>query len=391
MNEKIYDLLNDVKTDLNEYESHPLSSKEARQIETRLLQEVRSMKKENRKNNKKATFLKAAVSAAACAAVLLTVSSQPNAKEFLSGTFQKLIAKSADEKYAEEQKELYTHIGKNSTQLTSDTGETIVKEKQTQSQVLKAKDAGVTVRASDVYCDGYMLYYTLVLETENKTLVPDGVDGIYTTPNKESVPSSIRIDGEYDGAAHLVFQKQQDGSFITVQNCCLYSQPNPKTYRNGDILPIDIDLKQFYGVDYDKHDKEGEYVLTEPLNGEWKLSIPVTVETEKNRTQKINKEDNQVKLISVTKAKATLNLELQEPDYTASPYNDKYNDPDIAVKDADGNFLQWAGCYEKMNEDGSRVHYITVIDTEKEGYTLEVTNKNVDGELIAQIDFLVER
>ncbi len=391
MNEKIYDLLNDVKTDLNEYESHPLSSKEARQIETRLLQEVRSMKKENRKNNKKATFLKAAVSAAACAAVLLTVSSQPNAKEFLSGTFQKLIAKSEDEKYAEEQKELYTHIGKNSTQLTSDTGETIVKEKQTQSQVLKAKDAGVTVRASDVYCDGYMLYYTLVLETENKTLVPDGVDGIYTTPNKESVPSSIRIDGEYDGAAHLVFQKQQDGSFITVQNCCLYSQPNPKTYRNGDILPIDIDLKQFYGVDYDKHDKEGEYVLTEPLNGEWKLSIPVTVETEKNRTQKINKEDNQVKLISVTKAKATLNLELQEPDYTASPYNDKYNDPDIAVKDADGNFLQWAGCYEKMNEDGSRVHYITVIDTEKEGYTLEVTNKNVDGELIAQIDFLVER
>lgn len=93
----------------------------------------------------------------------------------------------------------------------------------------------------------------------------------------------------------------------------------------------------------------------------------------------------------MTKAKATLNLEVQEPDYTASPYNDKYNDPDIAVKDADGNFLQWAGCYEKMNEDGSRVHYITVIDTEKEGYTLEVTNKNVDGELIAQIDFLVER
>ena len=212
-NENIYDLLNDVKTDLNEYEYQMLSSEETRQIETRLLQEVRKMKKENMKNKKTGKAFKAAVSAAACAAVLLTVSSQTNAKQFLSSTFQKLITGSADDKYAEEYQELYTSIGKQSTQLTSDTGDTIVKDEGQEKQILTAKDAGVTVRASDVYCDGYMLYYTLVLETDNKELAADGIDSITTEATKGLPHCTVSIDNEDDGIGRINFNKQKEVLF----------------------------------------------------------------------------------------------------------------------------------------------------------------------------------
>lgn len=389
--EIIYDLLNDVKTDFNEYEDQTLSSEETCQIENRLLQEVRRMKTENRKNQKNRKAFKAAISAAACAVVLLTVSSQTNAKEFLSSTFQKLIAGSADDKYAEEYQQLYTSIGKQSTQLTSDTGDTIVKDADQEKQILTAKDAGITLRASDVYCDGYMLYYTLVLEADNKTLAADEVDGIITDAFKDMPHCTVTVNKKDDGYGLINFNRQKDGSFISMQNYYLYSQENPNQYQDGDILPIDIDIKQLIGVDYDNHDADGEYVLTKPVQGEWKLSIPAKVDTARNHTQNINKEDNNVKLLSVTKAKATLNLKIEEPNYKNTPYNDKYNDPDIGIKDEDGNFLQWAGSYDEIKEDGSHVRSITLIDTGKDHYTLEITNKNVDGSTIAQIDFPVER
>lgn len=391
MNEKIYDLLNDVKTDFNEYDNQTLSSEETRQIETRVLQEVRKMKKANRKTSKTSKYLKAAISAAACAAVLLTVSSQTNAKEFLSSTFRELIAGSADEKYAKEDQELYTSIGKQATQLTSDSGEAITTDTSMKKQILTTKDAGVTIRASDVYCDGYMLYYTLVLETEDEMLAANEIDGIMSDFTKDVKQHSlVKIDGEDEGWV-TNFERQKNGSFISMQNTCLYAQANPKNYQDGDIIPIEIDFDQFVGVDYDNHNADGEYVNTEPLQGNWKLYIPAKVETSGNHTQKLNLEDNNVKLKSVTKAKATLNLKLEEPNFALAPYNDKYNDPDIEIKDKNGNTLQWAGCYDDIRQDGSHIFSITLIDNGADSYILEITNKNVDGGVIAQIEFPVER
>ena len=55
MDHKIYDLLNDVEMDLDEYEEKELSSEEKQKIENRLLQEVRTMKRETRKNKEPKT------------------------------------------------------------------------------------------------------------------------------------------------------------------------------------------------------------------------------------------------------------------------------------------------------------------------------------------------
>ncbi len=62
MEKNIYGLLNEVKTDFNEYEKIELSSQEKEMHKQRILMEVKRMEK--RKRNKKAKMWKAAAGAA---------------------------------------------------------------------------------------------------------------------------------------------------------------------------------------------------------------------------------------------------------------------------------------------------------------------------------------
>lgn len=126
------------------------------------------------------------------------------------------------------------------------------------------------------------------------------------------------------------------------------------------------------------------------MDGEWKLSFPVTVDRSSNITYQVNKEDHGVKVCDVVKTKAGLVLTIETPDFTKKPYNDPYNDPDLAVVDADGNPLQWlyGGIY-KQNADGTATYKIMVLYENQTDLTFEVTNKNVDGKKIASIDFQI--
>ena len=150
-------------------------------------------------------------------------------------------------------------------------------------------------------------------------------------------------------------------------------------------------MKQFLGYDYDKHDKSGEYVHTEIVEGNWGLSFEAVVDTSQNVERKIDKESNGVKIVKAVRTKAALNLELELPNFAAEPFNDKYNDPDEAFLGKDGKSVRWLSNYIKMNKDGSSVMYVTLLDDGGEDYRLVVTNKNVDGRKLADIKFKVKR
>ena len=113
--------------------------------------------------------------------------------------------------------------------------------------------------------------------------------------------------------------------------------------------------------------------------------------TSANVTYQINKEDNGVKVCDVVKTKAGLVLTVETPDFTKKPYNDPYNDPDLAVVDTDGNSLQWlyGGIY-KQNDDGTAIYKIMVLYENQTDLTFEVTNKNVNDKKIASIDFEIQ-
>lgn len=151
MDERIYDLLNDVEIDLNEYEEKELSSKEKQKIENRLLREVRNMKNRKQENegagkrqeagkqrSSGKTGRKAAgIAAAACIAVFaIAIGSNPvAAKALLSNLYEKIIAGSEGEKDADEIKEIYTKIGEESARAEA------VAESADKEAVLEAEDA----------------------------------------------------------------------------------------------------------------------------------------------------------------------------------------------------------------------------------------------------------
>lgn len=419
MDERIYDLLNDVEIDLDEYEEKELSSKEKQKIENRLLREVRNMKTENRKmkeqgkdrkrENKEAgkrqetgkqrgsgkTGRKAAgIAAAACVAVsAIAIGSNPvAAKALLSNLYEKIIAGNEGEKDAEEKREIYTKIGEES--IPADSVAESVAESSGKEAVLEAEDAGVTLRVCDVFCDGYKLYYTLELETDNENLTGEEIDGIFSDvvlEEKAEQTCEVWIDGENESFP-FSFQKQADGTFTSVQDCSFFATMKPKSYENGDVLPVDICIKRFEGVDYDSHDgTTGEYVRTNVVEGEWRLSFPVTVDTSANVVTEINQEDNGVRLVDAVRTNATLNLTVEAPDFSKEPYNDPYNDPEIGIKDEAGNWMQMLGCYDGIRDDGTHVYQITLLDNGDKDFYLDVTErKNEDAKQIAGIAFHVE-
>ena len=341
------------------------------------------MQKNKQINRTKRGWKIAGVAAAACMVFsVAAVGSNPAAaRQLFSDTFQKIISGTEGEKGGDELKEIYTKIGK----------ESVAAKEESQNNVLEKEDAGVTMRVSDIYCDGYMMDYTLELKTDNPVLTKKGIDGLSTSDGEDRVSAcSIKIDGE-DESFPIGFKKQKDGTYTSVQSCNFYGTENPKVYKNGDVIPVEIAVNRIVGWDYDKHDKNGEYVHTESVSGDWKLAFQATVDTSQNDIQKIGKEKNGVKIVKAVRTKATLNLEIALPDFSAKPFNDKYNDPDIGILDENGNFMQWLGGYTDTKEDGSSVLYLTLLDDGGENYKLEVTDKNGDGSTFAVINFKVKR
>lgn len=110
------------------------------------------------------------------------------------------------------------------------------------------------------------------------------------------------------------------------------------------------------------------------------------VDTSKNETIAVNKEDNGVAVSQVIKTGAVLIVDMQLPDITGAPYNDPHNDPDIFITDEAGNAMWWLGGQFTPNEDGSQSERIMLLYNGESTIHISVTNKNGAGESIAELD-----
>ena len=156
-----------------------------------------------------------------------------------------------------------------------------------------------------------------------------------------------------------------------------------------DTLVVDWDVKQFVGYLWDQRDESGEYVSTGKVEGDWHLRFPVTVDKSANESFDINKEENGIKVKSAVKTKAGLLVEIELPDFTKEPYNDPYNDPDMGIKDSEGNWLQWMNQKTDLHEDGTSTIQIMVLYDGEKNLTFDVTTKDEDQVSLASIGFQV--
>lgn len=389
MKKTIYQLLNDVETDFSKYEQDELSVLEKNRHKQTVLREVKRMK-----NKKMKAWKIAAGAAAACAVTVGTVSlaNPVFTNEIFSSVFGSLVENARGSKYEKEDTDLYTKIGKNAEAVQEKTG-----KDEGDDYVTTMENNGVTISVSDVYCDGYVLYFTTTLKTEDEGL--NKADGILARimddGNKGNGPA-ISIDGtQLAGYSERSFEKTKDGSFVAMNQIDLMS---PADSREKEIdlgldekgtLVVNWDLSEFSGYLWDQWDDSGEYMKTGETKGQWNLRFPVTIDRSHNQTYAVNKEDNGVQVKNAVKTKAGLVLEVELPDFTKAPYNDPYNDPDLAVKDSSGKCLQWINQKTMQHDDGTATMQIMVLYDGEKDLSFEVTTKDEDQIKLADISFQI--
>ena len=80
---------------------------------------------------------------------------------------------------------------------------------------------------------------------------------------------------------------------------------------------------------------------------------------------------------------------MELPDFTQEPYNDKYNDPDMGVKDSEGNYIQWLNQKSDLREDNTCTSQIMVLYDGQKDLSFCVTTRDEDQIEIADIGFQV--
>lgn len=382
MGKNIYELLNDVVINENEYEQTEFNDFDKARSKQRVLRKVRALEM---KNKKKGRGKAVAAAAAACAVVIGAVgfTNPALADVVYSNTIGKLIENKIGTK-DENEANIYKTVAQNS--LTAE--EEVEKSQKADEYNTSAESGGVTVSISDIYCDGYVIYYTAVLQTDDEGL--NQADFITAEKGAEA----LTVNGNEAGGVMMGFERASDGSYVKSGEIDLIgfgSDGDTEDYSKADSLEIEYVITNLTGYKDDEWDDNGDYVSTASVDGDWTLKFPVTVDRSENVTYEFNKDDNGVKLCNVVKTKAGLVLTIETPDFTQAPYNDPYNDPEMSVVDENGKALQWfTGGISQENEDGSAVYKIMVLYEGQTNLSLEVTSRDEEQREIASIPFEIK-
>ncbi len=147
-----------------------------------------------------------------------------------------------------------------------------------------ATDQGVTITASEIYCDGLSVYLSLDVYTETPL-------GYHYDSAGNQTPATVYLSGSsyFDGAlnpggsiGNTDFHTEQlDENH--VKGMLKIDLPAP-SFDGGSVHQLDISMKAF-GADYDNPDGTPVSVYENPaetalwIRGDWDLSLPCTIDT----------------------------------------------------------------------------------------------------------------
>ncbi len=393
MKKNMYGLLNEIEMDFSEYEDFELSPTEKVAYQSRILREVNEMDNRNIRRTKKNGKWKVAVGIAAAFALMAGTVRLANpilADSLFSSVFGNLIDNAKGEKDEAEEIERLTKIGEKSV----DVQEEVEKQQDADAYQTTSESNGVSISVSDIYCDGYMLYYTASLKTDDAGLnQADGILGEFKSADASelSVGQELLVDGMDLSGYTNNFQRAEDGTFVSAHQVDLMSGAEEGSYTPGEekTFVVDWTLHALRGKLWDEWDTQGEYKTTGTVEGEWHLRFPVTVDATNNKTFRVDQGENGITIKDAVRTKAGLALHIDLPDFRQEPYRDPYNDPDMVVKDAQGNSLQWMAQRWEEHDDGTSECWIMVLYDGETDLSLKVTAKDENATLIADIPFQV--
>lgn len=396
MKKNIYELLNDVKVDVAEFEEEKLSDQEVSRIQNQLFKEMNRMKKKEQ-NYKRSYRMK--VAAAACAVVVLAGGVTAFASGMFNDEINSLISSARGTKTEQEEVQVYEKVGAAMAQAEEEKGK--------MAQVT-AEDQGLKLSVTDLFCDGFTLYYTATLEGDaalinDADLIAPSEEWVKELPAEQQT-EDVALPFKVNGVSTYVneaFRRSENGNYVMMGKIDLLAmmQSGELDLSNVETLDVEYQAHRFVGQDLDTKvqvetgvDENGNkyieetYKETMSVDGDWKLAFQVPVDRSKNQESVLDQEVNGIVLKKVTRTDLGLVIEAELPDLTQAPYNDKFNDPDIAVVSGD-TCLQWLSGYTNLHEDNSTTHTFMVLYNGEADLKLQVTEKNEDAAVIAEIPF----
>lgn len=367
MDDTIYHLLNQVKIDISDYDTIHLSSKEKKRIKEKFLIQ-NGIKKKNR-NYK--------LAAAACVTIIIAGSTTAAARGLFSDVTEMFLALVKGSKYEAEDTEKYTRIGENSYTIQEKTG-----EQANHGDITESSDQGITIAASDVYCDGYQLYFTATLQGEKEVL--NGADWINPSTKKDT--SECTINGTVVNLTQEAFQKSTDDTYIMMAHVDFLS--SNLQLEEQEPVTVDYKIKNLQGDLQDSWEENGDYVTTMDISGDWHLSFQVQPDTSSNLSFPINEKENGIRIKDGVRTKTGVMINLEISDLENILDENTYT-PEINIYDENGNLMQWLGNCAEEHSDGSSTITIMLLYNGEQGLRLEVKNKGLNGEIIADISFQV--
>ena len=167
-----------------------------------------------------------------------------------------------------------------------------------------ASDKGITLTASEVYCDGYSIFLTVNIEAEEAdfTHIPEHYTGMHVTDNRTA--AGFYIDGTWsvDGNASERFENTFEGEVIDSHTFAGMLKMNlAQKAVNNSKLNLNING---LGYDDDRMLDGEEISASHWTEGSWEIVLPFEVD------------ESDVKTIEVGEQKGNITLE----NVVVSPY-----------------------------------------------------------------------
>lgn len=257
-----------------------------------------------------------------------------------------------------------------------------------------AEDEGITITASDAYCDGYDLYFTLSLQTEDEVLNSADQLNLLSYRGEDSAAFFAWLyinDEEAYPMLTVSPDKSEEGLFVTLVRVSGMDLEAGK-FPEDVIVNMDIGGVGAQKFDEPYHEEIENYdrVGIKCVKGSWQLQFKASVDTSQNRTVRPEAEDNGFIVQEAALTPSNTHIVLHIPSEWAAKF------PAAVLTDTQGNSIQKEAERHIKNEDGTEVRYITLDQSDADAFVLRLYDKNgePDGNggpaLIAEIPFSME-
>lgn len=165
-------------------------------------------------------------------------------------------------------------------------------------------DRGITLTASEVYCDGYSIFLTVDIEAEDAdfTHIPEHYTGVYATDNRTAAGFYINGNWSVDGNSYEQLENSFDGKVIDSHTFAGMLKVNlAEKYEGSGELSLNVNG---LGYDDDRMLDNEDISASHWTDGNWNIVIPFEAN------------ENDVKTIEVGEKKGNITLD----DIVVSPY-----------------------------------------------------------------------